>query len=154
MDKSALLSGGFIGLTVTYAALSTVWVSSDPGWYSSLHKPNFQPPDIVFGLIWPLNFLALGVVGVMISQRAPARAVTILGVFFISVGFALAWAYFFYVPHQLGVAAIMLGVASVLTWVMVILTWRITPILGAGLLVYAAWLTIATALARAYAQLN
>lgn len=154
MERTTVLAAGFIIVTLGYAVLSTIWVSSDPGWYDALRKPGFQPPDIVFGIIWPLNFLALGVVGVLVSRRAPESAGTILAVFAVSVGFALGWAYLFYVPHQLGAAAVCLAIAAVLTWLIVALTWRVAPALAIGLLVYAAWMSIATALSVAYSRLN
>ena len=70
MDRSSWLAVAFVAVVVVYAGLSTVWVSSDPGWYARLSKPSFQPPDLVFGLIWPLNFLALGLFGVLLARRA------------------------------------------------------------------------------------
>ncbi|MGL5826557.1 MAG: TspO/MBR family protein [Nocardioides sp.] len=154
MDRTIGLAASFIGVTVVYSVLSTIWVSADPGWYDDLRRPSFQPPDVVFGIIWPLNFLALGVVGVLVSRRAPGPALSLLVAFVVSVVFALGWAYLFYVPHALVAAAISLGLAAILTWVMVVLAWRVAPGFGIGLVVYAGWLTVATVLAAAYAQLN
>ena len=57
-----LASVAAVVLVVIYAVGSGVWVSANPGWYASLEKPSWQPPDIVFGLIWPYNFIALAVV--------------------------------------------------------------------------------------------
>jgi translocator protein len=149
------ISGAFLVVVVAYAALSTVWVSSDPGWYDRLAKPSFQPPDLVFGLIWPLNFLALGIVGWQLGRTQPSgSALVALGVFAVSVCLALGWAYLFYVPHALVPAAACLAAAAVLTWVLVALAWRAEPWFGIGLLVYAAWLSVATALAVAYARAN
>ena len=61
-------------LVVVFAALSNVWNGHDPGWYASLARPSFQPPDIVFGLMWPLNFLLLLVVGATTVRTAPPGA--------------------------------------------------------------------------------
>ncbi len=154
MNRSTLLAIGFIAVTVIYAVFSTLWVSSEPGWYAALSKPSFQPPDVVFGVIWPLNFLALAVVGVWSARQGPDTATTMLGVFVVSVAFALGWAYLFYVPHQLVAAAGCLLVAAILTWVLVALAWQIAPGLGLGLVVYAGWMSVATALATSYARLN
>jgi translocator protein len=71
--SSWFLTGGFLLVIIGYAVLSTIWVSADPGWYARLQKPGFQPPDAVFGVIWPLNFLALGVVCVLVSLNEPTR---------------------------------------------------------------------------------
>lgn len=156
MDRTSWwLAAAFVVVVVAYAGLSTVWVSSDPGWYARLSKPSFQPPDLVFGLIWPLNFLALGVVGVLLARRASTgAAVACLAVLACSVAFALAWAWLFYVPHRLEPAAACLAAAALLTWVLVVLAWRVQPTLGLLLVVYAGWMSVATALSVAYARLN
>ena len=64
-----LASVAAVARVVAYAAGSGVWVSANPGWYAGLTRPAWQPPDIVFGLIWPYNFVALAVVGVIVAQR-------------------------------------------------------------------------------------
>ena len=142
-------------VVVAYAALSTVWVGHDPGWYDALERPSFQPPDLVFGLIWPLNFAALLAVGVWFTRVVePARSWTAWLVLVASVAGALAWAWAFYVPHRLGLAALCLALASLLTWLLLVLVARSVPWAAACLAPYAAWLSTAAALSVQYARLN
>jgi translocator protein len=146
---------GYFTVIAVYATVSTLWVSADPGWYARLVKPSFQPPDLVFGLIWPLNFLVLAIIGVLISRNAqPHTAAAALAVLTVSVFFALGWAYLFYVPHHLATAAVCLVIASILTWTLIAVAWSIRPTYALGLLVYATWMTTAAALAIGYARLN
>ena len=115
-----LASVAVVALVVVYAVGSGVWVSANPGWYAGLTRPSWQPPDIVFGLIWPYNFVALAVVGVIVAQRgSPGIVGAWLAVGAASVVCALSWAYLFYVPHQLTASAIALAGAAVLTLVLV-----------------------------------
>lgn len=154
MDRT-LLSVAFVAVVVAYALLSTVWVGHEPGWYAALDKPTFQPPDLVFGVIWPLNFLALAGTGVVVAQQADlGAALLILAVLAASVVPALAWAYLFYVPHRLDAAAWCLAGAAVLTWLLLVLEARVAWWLGVVLTPYACWMTVATALAFGYARLN
>ena len=115
----------WIALVAVYAGLSSVWTARDPGWYAGLAKPSFQPPDVVFGIMWPLNFLALFAVGAWFTRSSAAEAVwpatLVLGV---SVAAALAWAWLFYVPHRIGAATVALALAAALTWVLVVLVAR------------------------------
>lgn len=145
----------WIAIVAVYAALASIWTAHDPGWYAGLAKPSFQPPDVVFGIMWPLNFLALFVVGAWFTQSSevttPWPAVAVLGA---SVVAALAWAWLFYVPHRIGAATVALALAATLTWVLVVLVARSLPWAGVLLLPYAAWLSIATALSVQYARLN
>ena len=142
-------------LVIIYALGSGVWVNSSPGWYSSLNRPPWQPPNFIFGLIWPYNFVVLGIAAVQISQ-ALNRTETIiwLGCFTISVAAALSWAYNFYVPHNLQFAAISLVTTALLTIPMLILTFRVSFWLGVALAPYQIWVAIASTLAWGYSTRN
>lgn len=151
MSRAVVVGAGFLGVVVVYAVLSGLWVNADAGWYAGLRKPPWQPPDWVFGTIWPLNFLALGTAGVVLARADATRAVPVLVVFAVSVVFALSWAYLFYVPHSLTAAAVSLAVAAVLTWAVLLLAARVVGWLGLLLTPYAVWVTLATSLAFWYA---
>jgi tryptophan-rich sensory protein len=150
-----LASVAAVVLVVVYAVGSGIWVSTNPDWYGGLARPGWQPPDIVFGLIWPYNFVALAIVGVVVAQRGSPGAVGAwLAVAAASVACALCWAYLFYVRHQLPGAAIALGCAALLTLVLVALTWTVTRGGAAALVPYLIWVSLATSLAVGYARLN
>ena len=150
----ATAAAGFVAVTVAYAALSGTWVSTQPGWYASLPQPSWQPPPWIFGVMWPLNFLALAVSGVALAVQRPAsESLPVLGVLGVSVAFALSWAYLFYVPHRLGAAALCLGIAAALTWLVVILAAGSLPWAGWLLVPYGIWMVIATTLSVAYWRL-
>lgn len=152
MDRELILAIGMIAVVVLYAALSVRWTARDAGWYASLPRPRWQPPDLVFAIIWPLNFLALGVAsGVMGMTQTADRALNFAGLLSASVVFALGWAYLFYVPHRLVAAAVSLTVASLLTWALVAVAAQAQWWIGTLLLPYAGWLSIATTLAYGYA---
>ena len=116
MGFRSLASVTGIALVIIYAAGSGFWVSNSPGWYSSLNRPPWQPPDFVFGVIWPYNFIVLGIVSFQVAQRM-SRATTLLWLIFfaLSIVTALLWAYHFYVPHNLYFAALALASTALLT---------------------------------------
>ena len=148
-----LLGTAVVVAVLAYAGLAGTWVSRDPGWYAALPKPSFQPPDWVFGVIWPYNFVALVVAGLVLTASRPTGPVLgWLVVLVASAGFALTWAYLFYVPHHLGAAAVAVGIAAAGAWVLVGLAGRQVPWLAVLLLPYALWASVATALAIAYAR--
>lgn len=142
-------------LVFIYALGSGIWTSSSPGWYSSLNRPPWQPPDFIFGLIWPYNFIILGISAVRIANSLTRNEVMIwLSCFALSVVAALSWAYNFYVPHNLQFAAFSLGATALLTMPMLILTFRSSNTLGLALLPYQVWVVIATTLAWGYYRRN
>jgi benzodiazapine receptor len=144
-----------IGLVLVYAFGSGIWVSSSPGWYASLNRPPWQPPSFVFGIIWPYNFIMLGVAAFNIAQSLTrAQTITWLLFFAASVTAALVWAYQFYVPHNLSVAAIALAMAALLTLPVLYLTFKASLLIGFLLVPYQVWVAIAATLAWGYSTRN
>ena len=142
-------------LVLIYAVGSGIWVSNAPGWYTSLVKPSWQPPDFVFGLIWPCNFIMLGLASFKVSQTLSRNAVFAwLGFFTLSIIAALTWAYQFYVPHNLTIATYALGTAALLTLPVLYLTFQSSVISGLLLVPYQLWVIIATTLAWGYSVRN
>jgi tryptophan-rich sensory protein len=142
-------------LVVVYAVGSGRWVTTSSEWYLGLQQPWWQPPPAVFGIAWSYNFVALAVVGVAMSVGAsPAPLVTFLLAFAVSISFALAWAYLFYVPHDLTWAAVFLSACAAVTVVMVVAAFADRWWLALLLLPYQAWLAIAASLAWGYLRMN
>ena len=144
-----------IVLVLIYAFGSGVWVSSSPGWYASLNRPPWQPPAFIFGLIWPYNFIMLGVAAFNVAQSLNRiQTISWLVLFALSITAALTWAYQFYVPHNLTFAAIALGVAALLTIPVLYLTFKASLLVGILLIPYQLWVVIATTLAWGYSTRN
>ncbi|MEN9923386.1 MAG: hypothetical protein RIS09_900 [Actinomycetota bacterium] len=144
-----------IAIVISYAAFSGLWVSNSNAWYSSLNRPSFQPPDWVFGLIWPYNFVVLAIAGAQVMLRAKPMIASIwILLLLASVLAALAWSYYFYVPHNLEIASYALIAAAVFTVGIVILCFMSNLLIAWFLLPYQGWLIIASALSYSYWQLN
>ena len=155
MQDKYLLAALGIALVVIYALGSGIWVSNAPGWYSSLVRPPWQPPDFVFGLIWPYNFIMLGIAAWNVAQSLTrAQTITWLLFFAASVTAALVWAYQFYVPHNLSIAAIALAMAALLTLPVLYLTFKASLLIGFLLVPYQVWVAIAATLAWGYSTRN
>lgn len=152
--RSWKLAAGWLVVVVVYAGLSRLWTDTDSQWYRSLTEPPWQPPDAVFGIIWPLNFLALAVVGVLVSRSRAALSLSMLSVFSVSVVFALGWSYLFSQERALLAAAVSLVLAAALTWMLLGLAWRAGKGYAAGLVVYTIWMTLAASLSVGFVVLN
>ena len=102
-----------IAIVFVYVIGSGLWVNTGDNWYRSLNPPPWQPPDFIFGIIWPYNFIVLAIAAVTIAQRASTSASLIyLGFFALSVICALTWAFQFYRPHNLQAASIALTLTA------------------------------------------
>ena len=138
-----------------YAFGSGIWVSSSPGWYSTLNRPSWQPPSAFIGLIWPYNFAVLGIASYQVSRSLTRiENVTWLAFFGLSIAAALTWAYQFYVPHNFLYASLALTSAALLTLPMLLLTFRASLAMGLLLVPYQIWVAIAASLAWGYLAKN
>jgi tryptophan-rich sensory protein len=141
-------------LIALYAGGANYW-NKDYGWYQSLSKPSWQPPDFVFGIIWPYNFIVLGFALYAISTKAsPAIAAGTLAIFALSVFFALRWSYLFYSPHDFAGSASALAITASLTFPILIATFLTSWKIGIALLPYQIWIILAAALSASYASRN
>jgi tryptophan-rich sensory protein len=144
-----------ISLVAIYAIGSGLWVNSGDGFYRSLKRPFWQPPDYLFGIAWPYNFLVLIIAGIVIANSASnlfRLSYTIAFAF--SVITALVWAHSFYIQHNLILAAISLAVTALLTVPMLAIAFQTDWKIGLALLPYQLWLIVATSLSVGYKVLN
>ena len=144
-----------IATVFIYAIGSSLWVNTGDNWYRNLNSPSWQPPDFIFGIIWPYNFIVLGIAAVIIARRATTTSTILyLTLFAVSVACALIWAYQFYGPHNLKVAAIALAATAIITLPMMLIAFKTSTPLGLALLPYQAWVATAATLSYTYARLN
>ena len=144
-----------VALVLIYVVGSGLWVNTGDGWYRGLNQPAWQPPDFIFGIIWPYNFIVLGYAAVIVSNRlSTALVATYLTVFAISVACALTWAFQFYRPHNLEAASTALTCVAVLTIALVVIASRASWPLALALMPYQIWVSIASFLSWSYARLN
>ena len=150
-----LLSVTGIGLVFVYAIGSGLWVNTGDNWYRSLNAPAWQPPDFIFGVIWPYNFVILGVAAVTVAnQLSTPKTIAYLSIFALSIICALTWSYQFYGPHNLVLASSALVGTAVLTIPMLYLIYQASVGVFIATLPYQIWVIIASYLSSTYAKLN
>ena len=151
----SLLSVTGVVIVFVYVIGSGLWVNTGDNWYRSLNQPPWQPPDFIFGLIWPYNFVILGFASVAVANKlSTANAIVYLSIFVLSVAAALTWAYQFYRPHNLYAASIALAVVALLTLPMLYFIYQASVPLFFATTIYQVWVITATYLSYNYAKLN
>lgn len=120
-------------------------------WYRGLTSPPGTPPGWVFGPVWSVLYLAMGVaLGRLIFQKA-WNAVRLFGVQFC---LNLAWTPVFFGAHLAGVALVVIALLW-MTLLATILLAKKTDRVAAGLLVpYLAWVSYASYLNAGFFFLN
>lgn len=124
-------------------------------WYALLNKPSFNPPNYLFGPVWTLLYLLMGVSLYLIWQ-APASVAkrNALIIFAIQLALNFAWSFLFFEFKLLGVAL----VEILLMWASIIaMIWLFKPInkTAAYLQIpYLCWVSFASLLNFSIWQLN
>lgn len=144
-------------LAVTFiAAALGAWASRDaPEFYRQLVKPDWAPPAGVFGPVWTLLYLAMGVAAWLVWKlRGWRTAPRTLILYLVQLAANALWSWLFFGWH---VGAAAFGEVIVL-WLLVLATtvcfWRARRVAGVLLLPYLAWVTFASALTYAVWQRN
>ena len=151
----SILSVAGVAIVFVYVIGSSLWVNTRDNWYRSLNQPSLQPPDFIFGIIWPYNFVILGFAAVYVANRlSTTNALIYLSIFALSVACALIWAFQFYKPHNLVAASIALCLVALLTLPMLYFIYQASLPLFLATIPYQLWVITASYISFSYAKLN
>ena len=139
---------GFLGTPFTISAIST--------WYSTLNKPFFAPPNWIFGPVWTLLYLLMGVAFYLIwKQDRQKKKVKTAEIYFLTqLALNFIWS-----PIFFGLRAPLLGlIVIVAMWVLIKMTmekfYPLSKLAFYLLLPYLLWVSFATLLNAAIVVLN
>ena len=109
-----------IMITVGLGSLGGIFtVAEIPNWYAGLNKPFFNPPNWLFGPVWTLLYLLMGISFYLIwklsSSEERTRAIWLFSIQFVLNFF---WSIIFFKYHLLGWAF----VEIMAMWVFILLT--------------------------------
>ena len=142
-------------LTVTFVA---GWFGSRymPGdWYTSLAKPSWNPPNAVFGPVWSVLYVLMGVAAWLVWRKAGFEvAGAVLGLFVGQLVLNALWSYLFFGLHRLDLAFLDIVVLWLAILAVVVLFWRVHRGASALMLPYLAWVGFASFLNFVLWRLN
>jgi len=125
------------------------------GWYRTVIKPDWNPPDRVFGPVWPTLFILMGISAWLVWKPSGfMKAAIPLSLFALQLGLNVGWSWIFFGMHQIGWAL----VEILLLWVAILATtvvfFRHSQPAGWLLVPYLAWVTFASFLNFTLWRLN
>jgi translocator protein len=118
----------------------------EPGaWYSQLRKPDWNPPNWVFGPVWSVLYIAIGVAGWLVwrETRRTEAALQLWAAQLIANGL---WSWLFFGLHRPGIALVDIAVLFCLIVSFVIVARRHSVLASWLFVPYAAWVGFAAAL--------
>ena len=145
-----------VGLCLAVGALGG-WVTADSvkTWYTTINKPSFTPPNWVFGPVWTVLYVLMGVAAWRVWCKArPDQLRVPLALFAVQLALNLAWSVVFFGAHRIGGAVVVIvGLEAALLATMVAFR-RIDGLAALLLVPYALWVVFAAVLNIAAWQLN
>ncbi|MBK8908138.1 MAG: tryptophan-rich sensory protein [Rhodospirillales bacterium] len=150
---------GLAGFAVLCLAVSgiggAITATSVDGWYQTLQKPSFNPPDWVFGPVWTVLYVMMAVAAWRVWRRAGfAGGRAALTAFLVQLGLNLAWTVLFFGLQAIGLALIEIVVLLAAIVVTAVLFRRIDRLAGWLLAPYGLWVAYAMALNTSLWLLN
>ena len=106
--KSALILIGAVLLCNCAGLLGALVTSTGPGsWYETLVKPSFNPPSWLFGPVWTLLYILMGIsLYLVIMEGRKGRDVRIpLVLFAIQLVLNTLWSFAFFAMESPAIAA-------------------------------------------------
>lgn len=129
-------------------------LSSVSSWFVTLNKPSWNPPSWLFGPVWTLLYVLMGIACYLIWKSDHPQKKTLLKLYAVQLILNALWS-----PAFFGMQSPFLGLMVIIPlWIAIVLCIiqfkKLSP-LASGLMVpYLLWVTFATALNTAIFVLN
>jgi translocator protein len=142
-----LLVGGIGGIATARAI---------PTWYQQLEKPAWNPPEWIFGPVWTVLYLMMGVASWLVWRHGweVPRVRLALGVFAVQLLFNLLWSLIFFGWQRIGLALLEITLLWALVGITTLRFFSLSPLAGLLLFPYWLWTSFAAALNAAIWWLN
>lgn len=144
---------GWLLVTFSAAALGAIASVDAAAFYAELIKPSWAPPASVFGPVWSILYLLMGV-AVWLVWREPQATKQALGSFVVQLSINALWSWLFFVWH-LG-AWSFVGVLLLLLLIVATLFsfWKISRMAVVLMIPYLLWVGFAAVLTWTIWQSN
>jgi tryptophan-rich sensory protein len=123
--------------------------------YTQLVRPDWAPPPSVFGPVWTVLYVLMGIAAWLVWRVGGFRAARFaLTLFLAQLALNALWSWLFFGWHRGGLAF----ADILLLWALIVATliafWRISPLAGALLIPYLLWVSFAAVLNYSVWRLN
>jgi len=146
-----------IAIPVSVGTIAGLFTNTEVNnWYRSIDKPDWQPPGWVFGPVWTILYIMIGIAFYLIwkSKVPVAKKRIAVTLWIIQLVFNFFWSFIFFRQHQIDWAL----ADIVILWFFILLTIfafaRISKPAAWLMVPYISWVSFATILTYTIYQLN
>jgi tryptophan-rich sensory protein len=130
-------------------------ISSITAWYSHLNKPIFNPPNWIFGPVWTMLYLLMGVSLFLVLEKKLKKQKSFLIILFsVQLFLNFLWSVIFFGLHLPAVALIEIALLWVVITLLIIDFWKFSKPAALILVPYLCWVSFASVLNLFVALLN
>lgn len=137
------LSAGFIGSLFTQASVNT--------WYQGLSKPWFNPPSYVFGPVWTVLYILMGVSFYLVWMKKSKVSIVL---FAIQLALNVLWSALFFGLRSLFLSSIEIVILWSMIMFMMIYFYKVSRTAAYLLIPYILWVSFALVLNLSILFLN
>ena len=134
-----------VGICFAAAGVGSLYTSpAIPGWYASLQKPAWNPPNWVFGPVWTLLYLMMAVAAWLVwRERGFAGATLPLALFFLQLVLNAFWSIIFFGWRNPALALVEIFFLWAAIFATMLAFWRVSHAAGWLMWPYLLWVTFA-----------
>ncbi len=146
---------GWLALSFVVAAVGAVASAQAGSFYGQLVRPAWAPPGWVFGPVWSVLYVLMGVAGWLVWRERGWRdacAAHVLNLMQLAAN--ALWTWLFFAWRQGSLAFVEILVLWALVFSTSLAFWRVKPVAAALLIPYLVWVSFASCLAFATWRLN
>ncbi|MBK8608649.1 MAG: tryptophan-rich sensory protein [Chitinophagaceae bacterium] len=135
-------------LTLAIGSISGIATAqSVDGWFTTIIKPSFNPPNSIFGPVWTLLYLLMGISFylVLTSAKNAWRKKAII-IFSVQLFLNFCWSFLFFKFHWLGIAFIEILLIWLSIIMMITIFYKVNKTAALLQIPYLLWVSFASVL--------
>lgn len=142
---------GWVLLAFAASASGAFFMPGD--WYAGLNKPAFNPPSWIFGPVWTLLYLMMGVSAWLLWRRAGFASAAIK-LWLLQLALNAAWTPVFFGAQEMGWALVVIIAMWAAILATIVAALRVSKPAALLLVPYLLWVSFATVLNATLWHLN
>jgi translocator protein len=145
----------FLPLAVGAVAGMTT-ASEINGWFQTIEKPAWQPPNWLFGPVWTVLYILMGIAFYLIWKTKAPKGIKRMAItlWLIQLVFNFLWSFIFFKEHQLDWALAEILVLWFFVLLSILFFARISKVAAWLMVPYISWVTFASLLTFTINELN
>ncbi len=127
---------------------SVFTVSAIPTWYATLNRPSFSPPNWLFGPVWVILYMLMGIAIALVRQHTAMknRVQKATQLFLVHLAANALWSPIFFGTKNIPLSFVVIGFVWVSIILLIFRFYEIEKKSAYLLLPYLAWISFATVL--------